>query len=61
MKSQRKPKRLWILMHHGYEGWLPSMDYFCAWQTKKAALAKIKSIGEKGKIYKPFLYILEQQ
>jgi hypothetical protein len=54
----RKPRVLWIIMHHGYQGWLPSVDHFCAWQTKKAALNKVRSLGEKGKIYNVFKYVL---
>jgi hypothetical protein len=59
MKSalrDKKPKSLWILMHHGSTGWMPSMDYFCAWGTKKAATQKIKELGKMGKNYYPFRY-----
>lgn len=55
-RPNRQPKVLWILMYHGYMGWLPSMDHFCAWRTKKAALKKIAELGEKGQMYKPFKY-----
>lgn len=60
-KPNRKPKVLWILMYHGYMGWLPSMDEHCAWQTKAAAMKKIKRMGEKGKMYKPFKYVLPEK
>jgi hypothetical protein len=57
-KSEVKPKVLWILMFHGYQGWMPTMDHFCAWQTKRAALKKIKELGDRGRMYEPFKYVI---
>lgn len=57
-KPNHQPRQLWIIMHHGYKGWVPSMDYFCAWSTKKAALWKIKEIDKPG-LYKVFKYVPE--
>ena len=59
-KRERATKVVWLLMHHGADGWLPSMDYAFPWRTKKAALAKIADLGERGKMYVPFKYILAE-
>jgi hypothetical protein len=56
--GDRKQRTVWLLMIHGAEGWKPSMDYSFPWSTKKAALKKIKSLGELGKIYQPLKYVL---
>lgn len=53
----KTPNRLWILMYrsNGRIEWVPSMDHFCAWNTKKAAEWKRKSLPDPS-FYRVFKY-----
>jgi hypothetical protein len=60
MTDARVPKNLWILMYRCTDGrYLPSMDHFCGWSTRKAARWKIKQIGAAPGAYREFKYVSE--
>lgn len=60
-RTKKAERRLYIVMHHGAEGWIPSIDTGNPFITFRGAQRAIKRQGpNKSLIYKIFKYVPEK-